>query len=168
MRQKFSYFDTSSHDRSTWENLCPPGEYRVVPPSALSGLLPAGLLAKADSALLVASGSPQGTIVWMANIHRVDAKASGIDQEPFGIVFHGNTPAQSGCLVHHGDWSERTMPVPSEFWAALVASGIGNCYPFSGLPTKAAGPITDLNVPSQHGAFGVLVDQLKYSPMSEG
>src|SRR4051794_24205478 len=107
MGKKFTYFDTSIQDREAWEKLCPPDEYRVVPPSALSGLLPVGLLAKADSVFMVASGSPQGTIVWMANVHRVDAKASGIDQEPFGVVFHGNTPAVSGCLVHHGDWANR-------------------------------------------------------------
>jgi hypothetical protein len=168
MGQKFSYFDTSSHDCPTWEKLCPPGEYRVVPPSALSGLLPAGLLAKADSVLIVASGCSQGTVVWMANANRVDAKASGIDQEPFGIVFHGDTPAMSGCLVHHGSWCERTMPAPPQFWDAIAASGIGNCYPFSGLPSNTAGPISELSVPSQHGAFGVLVDKLKGSLMSGG
>jgi hypothetical protein len=105
----------------------------------LSGLLPAGLLAKADSVLMVASGTPQGTVVWMANVHRVDHKASGIDQEPFGIVFHGDTP-----------------------------SGIGNCYPFSGLPGTTAGPISDLTIPSQHDAFGELVNQLNGSLTSGG
>ena len=95
-------------------------------------------------------------------------QASGIDQEPFGIVFHGDTPARSGVLVHHGSWVERTMPAPPQFWEALAASGIGNCYPFSGLPTDTAGPISRLNVPSQHGAFGTLVDQLKGSLISGG
>jgi hypothetical protein len=161
MGKKYSYFDTSAQDRADWERLCPPGEYRVLPPSALSGLLPGGLLAKGDSVLVIASGCPQGTITWMANVHRVDQKASGIDQEPFGVVFHGNSPAASGCLVHHGSWSGRTSQVPAKFWDAVAASGIGNCYPFSGLPSKPAGPITDLNVPSQHGAFAALVEELK-------
>jgi hypothetical protein len=107
---RYSYFDTSSHDRATWEGLCPPGQFRVVQPAALSGLLPDGLLAKADSVLMVASGGPQGIVVYMANVHRVDYKASGIDQEPFGIVFYGDTPAQSGVLVHHGNWVERPRP----------------------------------------------------------
>jgi hypothetical protein len=168
MGKQYSYFTTSGHYRAAWEKLCPPGEYRVLPPSALSGLLPGGLLAKGDSVLMLASGSPQGTVVWMANVHRVDARASGIDQEPFGIVFHGDTPAMSGCLLHHGDWPDRTMPAPPQFWDALSASGIGNCYPFSGLPSTLSGPITDLNVPSQHGAFGALVEQLKGSLVSGG
>src|SRR5262245_44393601 len=158
MPQRSSYFDTSSRDRATWEGLCPPGEFRVVQPTSLPGLQPGGLLAKADSGLMVASGTPQGTVVWMAYVHRVDHEASGIDQEPFGIVFHGDTPAQSGVLVHHGSGVERTMPAPPQFWEALAASGIGNCYPFSGLPTATAGPISEPNVPSQHGAFGTLVD----------
>jgi len=143
MPRRYSYFDTSSHDRAAWEGLCPPGEFRAVQPAALSGLLPGGLLARADSVLMVASGTPQGTVVWMANVHRVDHKASGIDQGPFGIVFHGEAPARSGVLVHHGGWVERTTPAPPQFWEALAASGIGNCYPFSGLPTDTAGPISN-------------------------
>jgi len=75
---KFYYHDTAGQKREDWEKACPANEYRVLPPTALSGLVPAGLLAKADSVLVVASGSPQGTVMYMANVNRVDAKASGV------------------------------------------------------------------------------------------
>lgn len=163
MGKKISYFDTSMEDRSVWEELCPPGEYRVLPPSYLPPIISSGLLAKADSVLVVASGCPQGTILFMANVHRVEEEEGSIDQQPFGIVFHGTSPAQSGCLLHHGKWDGRTMSPPQDFWDALAASGIGNCYPFSGKPSQMAGPISDLNVPSQHAAFGALVTRLKGS-----
>jgi hypothetical protein len=169
MTEKYSYFNTSAQDRETWEKLCPTNEFRRLPPSELSGLLPAGLLAKADSVFMVASGSPQGSVVWMANVHRVDQKASGVDQEPFGIVFHGLTAAQSGVLIHHGNWPGRTeSPTPPEFWPAVAASGIGNCFPLAQVPDKSAGPISELNVQSQHDAFGALLQQLKGSLTSGG
>jgi len=112
---------------------------------------------------MVASGSPEGQIVFMANIHRVDSGDQAIDQEPFGIVFHANTPAPSGVLLHHGRWEGRTTQPPEEFWRTLQSSGIGNCYPLRELPGRKAGPITDLNVPSQHEAFAALVSRLKES-----
>jgi hypothetical protein len=169
MTEKYSYFNTTAQDRETWEKLCPPNEFRRQPPSALSGLLPGGLLAKADSVFMLASGSPQGTIVWMANVHRVDQKASGVDQEPFGIVFHGPTPALSGVLIHHGNWPGRTeLPTPPEFWPAVAASGVGNCLPLAEAPSKPAGLISELNVQSQHDAFGALLQQLKGSLTSGG
>jgi hypothetical protein len=64
---KFYYHDTAGQKRENWEKVCPTGEYRVVPPQDLSGLMPARLLTKADSVLVVASGSPQGTVMYMAN-----------------------------------------------------------------------------------------------------
>ena len=74
----------------------------LVPPNSIPPIIPRELLAKADNVLVVASGSPQGTILYMANNQRVDSGAEAIDQEPFGIVFHGSAPGSGGCLVHHG------------------------------------------------------------------
>ncbi len=161
MGKKFSWFDTSGEDRAAWDQLCPPGEFRIVSPNSVPPVIPRELLAKADSVLMVASGSPRDQILYMANIHRVDSGTGTIDQEPFGVVFHGSSPASAGCLLHHGTWAGRTTKPPAEFWEALTSSGIGNCYPFTELPSKTAGPITHLNVPSQHGAFRALVTRLK-------
>jgi hypothetical protein len=123
--------------------------------------MPAGLLAKADSVLVVASGSPQGTVMYMANVNRVDAKACGVDQTPLAVVFFGNTPAISGCFAQHGSWPGRTTQAPPEFWEALASGNLGHCYPISQLPEMMSGPINELNVPSQHAAFGTLADKLK-------
>jgi hypothetical protein len=66
-----------------------------------------------------------------------------------------------GCIIHHGKWPNRTASPPPEFWQALAASGLGNRYPFSELPLKAACPISELAVQSQHDAFKALDERLK-------
>jgi hypothetical protein len=164
MGKKVTFFSTSGQDRAAWEALCPTGEYRIVPPSSLPPVaLGSGLFANADSALVAASGSSQGTVVFMVNVNRLEQDERAIDQQPFGIVFHGPTPAESGVLLHHGNWSGRTSTPPPVFWDAVAASGIGGCYPFSGIPAQPAGPISALQVPSQHAAFGALLTRLKGS-----
>jgi hypothetical protein len=161
MGKEWSYISTSGIDRAACERLCPVGEYRVVGRDAIPPFIASGHRAKADSALIVASGSPDGVMMFMVNVHRVDRKAVAIDQDPFAIVFNGPTPALSGCSIHHGDWLGRTTTPPPQFWTALAESGIGNCYPFSELPSKPAGPISELAVQSHHDAFKVLNARLK-------
>lgn len=168
MSRKYTYIGTSGQERAGWEAFCPVGQFRVVAPSELPPIIPSGLLAKADSVLAVASGDPNGLAVWMLNVHRVDQKAGAIDQEPLAFIFYGNTPALSGCLLHHGSWSGRTTAPAREFWDAVGASGVGNCYPFSELPVQPTGYISDLAVPSQHGAFTALVTRLKDCLVPEG
>lgn len=161
MGKKYSWFDTSKEKRDIWEQLCPADQYRVLVPTDVPSIIPRQLLAKACSVLIVGSGSVHGQILYMANILRVDNSASAIDQEPFGIVFQGNAPASSGCLLHHGNWTGRTTYPPPDFWQTLATSGIDQRYPFESLPSSPAGPITDLHVPSQHGAFQALIFKLK-------
>lgn len=161
MGKEWSYINTSGIERAACEAICPVGEYRVVGRDAIPGFIPSGLRAKADGALIVASGSPSGNMMFMVNIHRVDQKVLAIDQEPFAIVFNGPTAALSGCIIHHGNWPNRTASPPAEFWQALAASGMGSCYPFSELPLNTAGPISDLVIQSQHDAFRVLDGRLR-------
>jgi hypothetical protein len=161
MGSKFTWIDTSKEDRKEWEKLCPAGEFRIVSPNSVPATIPKALLNKADSVLVVASGSADGQILYMANIHRVDTPAQAIDQEPFGIVFHGTTPASAGCLLHHGNWQDRTTKPPQAFWTALGSSGIGSYFPIQTLPNTTAGPISQLSNPSQHDAFRALVAMMK-------
>ena len=97
----------------------------------------------------------------MANGNRADYKAGQIDQQPFGLAFTGPDPIPSGVLVQHGDWENRSITPPEEFWRYVSASGLGNVYPISELPVANAGMLSDLKVPSQNKAFGELVSQLR-------
>lgn len=161
MSKKVTWFNTSNEIRSEWENICPVNEFRIIPPSELPPIIPAPLIEKTDSIFIVSSGSQYGQILYMANMHRVDYKDFAIDQQPFGVVFQGSKPATSGCLLHHGNWENRTVHPPDEFWMALQSSGIGNLYPFSELPSTNMGNVSELKVTSQHAAFSKLVKTLK-------
>lgn len=97
----------------------------------------------------------------MANGNRVDSYDNSVDQMPFGLVFIGDGPIPSGCLIQHGDWDNRTTKPPTEFWDLVNASGTNSYYPLSELPSASSGKITDLSINSQHAAFGKLVEVLK-------
>jgi hypothetical protein len=50
----------------------------------------------------------------------------------------------------------------------VAASGVGNSLPLAEVPSKPAGLVSELNVQSQHDAFGALLEQLKGSLTSGG
>jgi hypothetical protein len=161
MGKKVSWFDTSEQQRVDWEALCPVNEFRVIRPDQVPTIVPFDLVRKADSVLLVASGSASGTVFYMANVNRVEAGVLAVDQQPFALAFVGSAPTVSGCLIHHGRWDDRTTNPPEAFWRALTASGLGNCTPFSELPGKHAGSISELRVTSHSRAFEISIGKLK-------
>lgn len=161
VRMKYNWFNTSNEDRGKWESLCPPGEYRIVPGTALTGVLPDALISQYTSVFIMASGTASGNIYFMANGNRVDFPDNAVDQMPFGLAFVGDEPVTSGCLIQHGDWDGRTTEPPQEFWDLVLVSGTNCNYPLSELPTDSAGKITDLKIDSQNVAFGKLVKRLK-------
>ena len=158
-KNKFSRHDPASYDEvEKWRSICPEGEYRVVAPEKLSGLLPNDLLQKINSALVIASASasPPAT-VFLANTNRIDRPTSSIDQEPYLAVFFHSASAASGGFVHHGGWSGRTTKMKKDFFEAIHASGIDVRYPLKEMPPSDAGPIDKLTVDSHHQAYWTAV-----------
>jgi len=158
---EYDWFNIANEERSKWEGFCPPGEYRILPGIVFSGLLPNALIGKYNSVFVMGSATPDGNVYYMANGNRVDGADGAIDQMPFGLVFVGDNPAPSGCLIQHGDWGNRTTHPPEEFWRHIAASGTASYYPISEMPNDSAGKITDLKIDSQNAAFGNLVNILK-------
>lgn len=97
----------------------------------------------------------------MVNINRIDQTNRAIDQEAFGIAFRSDDTTTSGCLIHHGQWENRTSKPPQRFWDAVAASGIGNCYHIQELPVATSGTLSELCIRSQEGAFQKVVAKLK-------
>lgn len=158
---KYNWFDIANEDRSKWEDICPPGEYRIVQGTVLSGLLPRALIRQYNSVFVMGSATPHGNVYYMANGNRVDGSDGAIDQMPFGLAFVGDNPIPSGCLIQHGDWGNRTTYPPEEFWRHITDSGTASYYPISEMPNESTGKITDLKIDSQNAAFGNLVEILK-------
>ena len=155
MKNKFSRHDPASYGEfEKWSSVCPEGEYRVVAPEKLSGLLPNDLLQKINSALVISSASASlPATVFLANANRIDRPSSSIDQEPYLAVFFHSVSAASSGFVHHGGWSGRTTRMENDFIEAIHASGIDVRYPLGEMPPCNAGPIDTLKVNSQHEAY---------------
>ena len=152
-KKQYDYFDVSKEKKADWEKICPVDEYRVLSGSQITTLLPEKLTNQYDSVIVVASGSNDGTAYYMMNGNRVDFKDQAIDQMPFALAFIGDEPVISGSLVQHGDWTDRTVPMPSDFQSYVQASGIGALYPLHELPQNNSGSIEELIGTSQEAAF---------------
>lgn len=162
--KKYDWFNISDQQREQWEKLCPPNEYRVKMPSDLPEILPKSLTDKYANVLVLASGSVDNTTVYyMANGNRIDYKAAQIDQQPFGLAFVGNSPIPSGVLIQHGDWEDRSVTPPLEFWRSVTASGLNTVCPFSEMPTNDSGKLSDFKIQSHIDAFNDLVSKLRES-----
>lgn len=161
---RFSRYDPTYDSYSQWNQISEEGTWHIVPPSTLSGLIPGDLLNKANSVMVMASASPQGS-VFVANINRVDRPASAIDQEPYIAVFNHSMSSTSGGFVHHGNWDGRTDKPEPDFFTAISASGIDTYYPLKEMPTSGSGLLKELDVDSQNKAFwsslSALMDKYK-------
>jgi hypothetical protein len=157
---QFDWFEMSEEDANAYRELCPPNQFRVLPPAKLPGPLPDELTRKYDSVVLLASGTSSGSVYYMLNGHRVDQRPKEIDQMPFGFVHTSGQAPSSGCLIQHGNWPERTTTAPPDFWTHVDASGLGSCFPISELPTQPSGTTSELKVQSQLDAFNALVAKL--------
>jgi len=136
---RFSRYDPPYNSYAQWSQICQEGCWVRVAPSALSGLLPDAVLNKANSLMVMASGSPPAS-VFVANINRVDIPGgSALDQEPYIAAFDHSASAASGGFLHHGQWDNRTTYPDAGFFAAIAASGIQAYYPISEVPTAASG-----------------------------
>ncbi len=163
-KMQFNWFPITQENRSNWEQICPPNEYRVISGSAmpsLSAILPHELTKKYHSVVIAGSALSGGTVYYMANGNRIDTSGSAIDQMPFGISFVGQTASGSACLIQHGNYENRTTFPPADFWEQVRQSGIYNYYPLQELPEKPAGKLSDLNVKSQLDAFEILRAQIE-------
>jgi len=159
---KYDWLTISEANIQALSGICPPGEFRTLKGQEIpTGILPTSLSNKFDSVFVMASGTPNGNVVYMLNGNRVDQPKGEIDQQPFGIVLKGDGKISSGVLIQHGDWSERTIKPPAAFWDQVNDSGIGNYYPISIMPNSNSGRLEDLKISSQQLAFSKLVSALK-------
>jgi len=143
-------FPISSGDYQKLQAFCPVNTYRVVRGTELPFPLPRSLEDKVVVAVIVGSGAGVDR-VYMVNLHRKDAKAGALDQQPLAIAEH-NGKLIAG-FIQHGNWVGRTVQPAGDFVAAVEGSGILNYYPYAGMPQKESGDIRELEPDSQRAAF---------------
>ena len=162
---KYNWFNVRNEDRKKWESICQPGDYQIISgseiPFMLNSILPEDLTRKYDSVLIAGSATQDGKVYYMANGNRIDFRGTAVDQMPLGLVFIGYMSAGSACLIQHGNWDNRSIPPPTDFWDHISGSGIFNYFPLSELPDKSSGKLVDLKCNSQNTAFNLLVKVLK-------
>ena len=156
---KFDRFDPTYESYQRWSALCPESKYQTLKPDALSGLLPDDLLGKVHHAIIIASGTEQGT-VYVANLRRVDKPDSALDQTPYIAAFDHQQLQASGGFVHHGSWSGRTERPGEGFFRIVEASGITAYFPLEADPTLASGSIDQLDSSSDKEAFWISLSAL--------
>ena len=149
---KFTRYDPPYASYNRWTGISLEGNYHVVKPDALTGLMPDTLLNKTNSVVVLASASGQFS-VYVANLNRVDFPDNAVDQHPYIAVFDHSVSAASGGFVDHGDWDGRTDYPGNNFFDAISASGITAHYPLEQMPNSTSGTLDELNTSSQKAAF---------------
>lgn len=161
-KTRFDYLNTSQEDFSVWESLCPVGEFRLLPSGSLPSVVPEKLRDKCVDSLLMASGSKDdGVSYFVVNLERKDPADRAIDQQPFCLVFSGSVAAPSGCLVQHGDWSDRTVHVPQSFFPGVQKTGIAPYLELLEIPTARSGSLNELSGSRHAAAFDRVLAQVK-------
>ncbi|MEQ8853604.1 hypothetical protein [Gimesia sp.] len=135
--------------------------YKQIGQDALPNSMPKSLKQKIDNCVVMASGTPEGDVVMVCNLCRVDQKDSAVDQQPFAIVFDSHGHAESGVYLDHGNWPERTSSPQSDFWRHVDESGIGN-YFYPSLPDGSqSGTLESLPETSHRAAFNEMVSRMQ-------
>jgi hypothetical protein len=157
MAEKSSWLNITPTQRSELAPIKAPG-WQLVPGRDLPSLFSPSLRAKIDSAVLIAAQTSTGGTYLAYSANRVDGE--DIDVQPFGLIYHSTGPGQYGVFIHHGNWKERTTPVPAGFTEYVSRSGIGGYFmtrPPDGLLSGAL----DQLPPGHPGAFQAVINQLR-------
>jgi hypothetical protein len=107
--------------------------WRVLQQASLPSCYSTRLIPKLDSGLLIVSPVSTGQVMLVINNYRVDLRTRKIDQQPFGVVVYTTGIGSVACFVHHGDWANRSIEPPEDFWTRVEESGVGN-YFYSAAP----------------------------------
>jgi len=161
---KESWKSLSTEELNQWRQLCSdfPKEpfYKLVSQSQLPASMPTSLKEKIINAVLMTSGTPQGDVVMVCNLCRIDTKDAALDQQPFAIVFDSHRESGSGMYLNHGDWRGRTTSLSDEFWKQVEQSGISGCFYPTVPDGKLSGTLDSLSNTSNGDAFAEMIKRL--------
>lgn len=143
-KNKLSTNFKANPDKDKWNKICPAMEYRVITGfEAYSlGIAPTGMK-DINSVAILASGSTDSTIMYIANYFRIDRKE--IDQEPyFELYVSGSTLPNQYGIFHHADFSGRTETLNKIEYEKIVTSGSMAEIQFTAKPENNSGTLEEL------------------------
>ena len=156
MAPNVSWITLTSEQQAELEGCVGTAGWGMVPQSQLPIVLPEGLRAKTDSALVIVAPTSTGGTYLVTSTLRVDTKDQAIDQEPFGLIVHSTGASPMGMFLHHGDWEGRTEYPPQQFWDEVSESGIGD-YFFTNPPSGLLEGTLDQLPKGHRNAFDAVV-----------
>jgi hypothetical protein len=153
VRNKLSTKFKASPDKEKWNKICPPNEYRVLPPHEAidNGIVPTGMN-DINSVIVGASGCTEGTIMYFANYCRVDHEC--IDQEPYIELYEsGSSQSSLNGILHHADFDGRTELLDPNQLIRIAASGSTADIQFTAKPDKPEGTLEELRTQGKIEGF---------------
>ena len=118
----------------------------------IPSFVPEGMRSKLDGGVMVMLGSSSGVTQLMYGAERVDKPAGELDIQPFGMTVFSSGASTGMALIHHGDWIDRTTPLPPDFWRVASSCSTAS-YFFANPPEgKTSGSLDELG-PGHKYAF---------------
>ena len=118
-------------------------------PEKLGGYIQQNDFADLHLAVKVVDAQSSTTMTFF-NINRIDEeeKQYVIDQDQWFLAWHHgeSEPSPSGALFSHGNWEDRTkpIPIPKPWIRHVLDSGLNDHIPIPTLPVKPSGSIDEL------------------------
>jgi hypothetical protein len=157
---KDSWRDLTQEQRAELETSTSQSGWRILPGASLPSVFPKPFRDKIAVAIAITEPTSTGGTYLAYSAERIDAKASAVDIEPFGIIVHSSGPGPSGVFVHHGNWPDRTQRLPAGLTSALLAGSTGDHFLAPPPVGQQAGTLEDL--PCGHrGAFEAVIRRLR-------
>jgi hypothetical protein len=160
MSAKASWVNLTTEQQEELDRVVPSPGWRVVPQYELPSVFPENFRRKIDSALMISTPTSTGGTYLAYSANRVDCRARAIDIEPFGLIVHSTGVGSIGVFLHHGQWVERSAPLPPGFWDEVARSGVGEYFQTRPPEGRSQGTLEEL--PRGHsGAFAAVVRELR-------
>ena len=132
-------------DKETWNNICPPMEYRLFTGLEANSLGIGLPMPNINSVIIAASGSVDSRIMYIVNYIRIDK--TEIDQEPYiELYVSGSTKPCHHGIFHHADFNGRTEKIKEKEFQKIFASGSTADIQFLAKPDKNSGTLEELRM----------------------
>jgi hypothetical protein len=160
-RMEASWIGLTPEQRAELSGAFGSSGWRRITRDELPSVFPAALRAKIDSALLITEDTTTGGTYLILSAWRLDRKDRAFDLEPFGLIIHANGASDEGVFIHHGEWDQRTRPIPNELLDLIDSEGVGDYLWATPPEDESEGHLISLSPLPHRGAFREAVREIR-------